>query len=326
MSLISRRAALAGFTALAGLPLTAHGGQKLRELTIWGPPAGPSITVAHAITAGYMWDIADKVTFKAWRNPDELRAGLTSGTMQAVVMPVNTAANLYNRGLRVRLVNVLTNGLLYMVATDASLSSIVALKGRTIVLPFRGDTVELTLRRLLALHGLNADTDLSLQFAGTPMEAIQLLYAGRADAALLPEPAAAAAIMRAGMVGKQVTRTMDMQQIWSAVAAQGRPLPQAGLGVSEAFLREQPGLVTALHEGLVQTTAAVNANPSHGAKDAADALGMPAPVLAAAIPYCNLVAVTAREARPSIEAAFQQIAAMDPRILGGKIPDSDFYL
>lgn len=63
---------------LAGRPAGAS--TVFPELALFGPPAGPSITVTHAIATGMFSDVADKATFKVWQNPDEMRAGLTSGT------------------------------------------------------------------------------------------------------------------------------------------------------------------------------------------------------------------------------------------------------
>ncbi|HYG86309.1 MAG TPA: ABC transporter substrate-binding protein [Azospirillum sp.] len=328
MRKITRRALIAGISATLAAPTfrSASAASVLPELTLWGPPAGPSVTLVHAIASGALRSVAEKVTFKAWRSPDELRAGLTSGTMQTFVLPTQSAANLFNKGLGVRLVNVLTNGLLYLVSSDASLTSMVALKGRTIAVPFRNDTPELLFRRLLAAERITPDADLALQFTGTPMEAIQLLIMGRVDAALLPEPAATAAIMKAGQSGKDVSRVIDIQKAWSKATGLDPTLPQAGLGVTTAFLDSHAPVVEALHEALVRATASVNADPARAASDAAAPLGLPWPVIEKAIPHSNLVAIRARQARPTLEAVFQAASEFDPKIIGGKLPAADFYL
>lgn len=328
----SRRAALAGLSAscaalaVGGVAPPAIAAAPLRELTLWGPPAGPSVTLVHAIASGALQGIADKAVFKAWRNPDELRAGLTSGTMQTFVLPVQTAANLFNRGLGVRLVNVMTDGLLYIVAADPALNAIPAFKGRKVALPFRGDTMEATFRRLLLAHGMAGEADGIMQFFGTPMEAIQMLIAGRVDAALLPEPAASAAILRASVGGQPLNRVIDVQKAWAEATGLPPSLPQAGLGVSEAFLRDHPETVEALHVALEGAAAAVNAQPARAANDAAPALGQPQPVIEASIPFSSLRAVRAREARPALENVFGAVMELDPKIIGGKLPGDDFYL
>lgn len=328
---ITRRATVAGIAAVLAAPagraaVAVAAPSRLPELTLWGPPAGPSITLVHAIASGALRSLADTVTFKAWRTPDELRAGLTSGTMRTFVLPTQSAANLFNKGLGVRLVNVLTNGLLHVVSADAALTSVAALKGRTVAIPFRNDTPELIFRRLLAAARLTPDTDVALQFTGTPMEAVQLLLTGRADAALLPEPTAAAAVLRAGQAGKTVSRVIDIQQAWDAATGLGPALPQAGLGVTAAFWESHAPVVEALHAALADAAASANADPARAAGDAAGPLGLPAPVIEASIPHSNLVAVRAGQARPVLEGVFRAVAELDPKIIGGKLPAADFYL
>lgn len=322
---MTRRQALAGFAALVAAPRLGRAA-RLRELTLWGPPATPTVALAHAVATGRLAWLADQVGFRVWRNPDEMRAGLTSGTMQALVMPTVTAANLYTRGLGVRLVNVLTDGLLYVVAGDPSLTGFDRMKGRSLAVPFRNDTPEFVTNRLLRHYGLSAGRDLRVDTAGTPIEAIQLLLAGRIDAAVVPEPAASAAIVRAAAAGKTVARVIDVQRAWAEVAGPGATLPQAGLAVSSALHAAHAGLVLGLHEALVAATAAVRAEPAHAAAEAAAAFELPAPVLELSIPHSNLVATRAAAARPALETMFRTVAEADPAIIGGRLPDAGFYL
>ena len=77
---LSRRSALGLFAAgLASVALPKRGFAQINTLNLFGPPAGPSITLAHAVATDRFEGIAQSATFTAWRNPDELRAGLTSG-------------------------------------------------------------------------------------------------------------------------------------------------------------------------------------------------------------------------------------------------------
>ena len=130
-----------------------------------------------------------------------MRAGLTSGTMQAVVMPVTTAANLHTRGLGVKLANVMTNGLLYVISSDPAVKGLDDLRGRRVTVPFANDTPELVFDAVLARHGLT--DQVTVDRSGSPIEAIQMLLAGRIETALVPEPAAAAAIFKGKASGQE---------------------------------------------------------------------------------------------------------------------------
>lgn len=296
----------------------------LATLTLWGPPAGPSITLAQAVGEGLLRPVAERVDFKVWRNPDEMRAGLTSGTMQAVVMPVTAAANLHTRGLGIKLANVMTNGLLYVVSSDPSVRTMAGLKGRRVMVPFANDTPELVFDAVLAHHGLT--NDVTLDRSGTPIEAVQMLLAGRIDTVLVPEPAASAAIFRAKASGKTVFRAIDMQSQWGVLTGLGPVMPQAGLAFSARFVAEHAERIEPLLTGLEKATEQVNADPARAAGHAAAALDLPWPVLEQAIPASNLVATPARHARPAIDALLDAIAKTNPAMIGGRLPDDTLYL
>ncbi len=284
----TRRSTLAlGAAALGSLAAPARlAAAPLSELSLWGPPAGPSAVLAHAAASGALSAVADKVRFTAWRNPDELRVGLTSQTITLSVVPVQAAANLYNRGFPIRLINVMTKGLLYVVSEDKTLTSIDSLEGKHLVVPFRGDTPDIILDRLLEDACLLDEVQITN--TSTPHEAIQMLMAGRAEAALLPEPAISAAIMKGKKAGKDLKRVIDIQAEWGHLNDAAPVVPQAGLAATGPFLTEHGARVPDLHAGLVKAAASALADP--------------------------------------MAAVLSTMAQIDPKKIGGKLPDDGFYL
>jgi len=323
----TRRRALALLGAATLAPAApGRAAARLPSLALFGPPAGPSVTLADAAATGALRAIADEVRFTAWRTPDELRAGLASGRIALSVAPVQAAANLRNRGFPLRLVNTMTDGLLYVIATDPAIDGVPALAGRTVAVGFSGDTPDIIFRALLAHHGLDPESDLTIRSAGTLIEAMQTMLSGRADAALVGEPAAAAAILRGAASGLAVTRAIDVQQAWGAMTGGAPTLPQAGLIATEAFLAAHPGVAPALSAALATAADRVRAEPAAAAARTAGALDLPAPVLAAAIPHARLHVRPARAARAAIERMLVAMAGPDLARIGGRLPDDDFYL
>lgn len=291
------------------------------RLALYGPPAGPTITLAHAVASGALAELAGEVSLTVWRSPDELRAGLTSGAIDLSVVPVQAAANLYNRGMGLRLVNVMTNGLLYVMAPEGAVSGLAGLSGKRLAVPFVNDTPDFILRALIAHHGIAPD----LVPSGTPVEAAQMLLAGRIDAALLSEPVATMVSLRARQAGQSMVRAVDIQAAWGAVTGLGPVVPQAGLAVTRGFAAAHGNLIAPLHAALERVTAQVLADPEGTAAAASGPMDQPAPVLAASIPHCNLTATPASQTRPAIEAMLGLMAAGDPAIIGGGLPDEEFY-
>ena len=325
---VSRRRTLALLSAGALLPLLPRGARaaSMEQLALFGPPAGPSVTLAHAVSTDRFAAVAERASMTAWRTPDELRAGLTSGSILLSVVPVQAAANLYNRGFDIRLANVMTNGLLYIASADAGIAAIPDLKGRSVAVPFRGDTPEILLAQLLTHHGIDPETDLKITYAGTPVEGMQLLLAGRVEAALTTEPSTTAAVLQGAQGGKDIHRVINLQDAWGEMTGAAPVLPQAGLAITGAFLDAHGDAVPEILSALQDANAEVLADPATAAANAAGMLGMPAPLLAASVPHSNLVARPAAEARADVERMLAAMAGPDLAAIAGKMPDDDFYL
>jgi NitT/TauT family transport system substrate-binding protein len=324
---LSRRSTLAllGAAATASVFPRVSNAAALENLALWGPPAGPSVTLAHAVATGRLDELATSSTFNAWRNPDELRAGLTSGQIVASVVPAQLAANLYNRGFPIRLANIMTEGLLYVLSEDHSIKDIPDLEGHSLAVPFKGDTPEILFTQLLRHHGIKEE-DVNVSYVGTPVEAVQLLLAGRVDAAMVVEPASSAAVLKGRKAGEDVQRVIDITQAWSDMTGGPAVLPMAGLAVTKAIYLDAPEIIDPLRAALNETLVDVLANPAAAAANAAEPLGLPAPVIAESVPNSRLVARNATEIRPEIEAMFRAMAGPDLKRIGGSMPDDGFYL
>ncbi|HMN36738.1 MAG TPA: ABC transporter substrate-binding protein [Hyphomicrobium sp.] len=318
---------LAASLAVSTLPFASgvHA-SPLPRLEIWGPPAGPSITVLHAIETGRLDEAARRPILRVWRQVDEMRAGLTSGSFDVGIMPVPVAANLYNRGLGVRLVNVMTDGILYIMSTDPTLTTLSALKGRKLAALFPNELPTLILNRLLRHQGIDPQKDIDVTATATPLEAMQFLVLGRVDAALVPEPAASAAIVKGAIAGKTIHRVIDLQSEWAKLKGGETRMPQAGLAVTDRFRAEHADILAAVQSGLAEAVADVNANPARAANNSAGQLGLPWPVIEKSIPYSRLVATPAREVRQPVESVIETLLEANPGYVGGRLPDADFYL
>jgi NitT/TauT family transport system substrate-binding protein len=313
------------FLAAASAAAMPHVARAAEPLVLWGPPASPSLLLVRAAKDEMLKALRVPVDVRIWRTPDEMRAGVSSGGMKAVVVPSYVAANLHNRGLGIRLVNILTQGLLYVVAPQGSVATLADLKGKRVAVPFKNDMPDFIFRRLFAGEGI-APADLAIDYSGTPPEAIQLLLAGRVDAALLSEPAAAGSILLSSLRGKPLERAIDTRKAWTA-ATGSAALPQAGLAITDA-LTAQIGAegIALLQRSLESALTAVLADPSATASEASGLFQLPAPVLARAVPFSNLAAQPASVARADLQTLFEALAKDDPRIIGGKLPGDGFYV
>lgn len=322
---LSRRHFLECLAAASFVALPARAASH-DHLTIWGMPASPSVVLARAVASGALASLVEDAKFDVWRTADQMRAGVVSGDIALFASPTYAAANLFNRGAGVRLVNVLTWGLLYIFAGQGvRLEKLADLKGKTLLVGAKNDAPDLLTRFVLRSAGLDPEKDLTLSYVGTSAEAVPLLLAGKADAAVLPEPAASAAEIKAKQAGVSVTRALDVTELYAAQS--GRPLgiPQAGLAVTEKFLAAHPEIVAALHAASVEAAAWVGQNLKAAAALIADPLKLPAPIVEASLPRFRLKVASAMEAKADLEAYFQALMTLSPDIVAGRLPEPAFY-
>ncbi|MBR9843826.1 MAG: ABC transporter substrate-binding protein [Rhodobacteraceae bacterium] len=322
---LTRRQTLAGAAALLAAPsfLRASSG-GLDRLVMQAPRSGPGILLAHAEARGLLAPLAKEVDLSVWTTPDDMRAGFVSGKVPLTVMASQGAASLYNKGLDMQIVSVLTDGHCGLIARGIKDCSVADLRGRKVAVPsingFTGHMFRLALR----YYGI-AEDEVEILAAATKMEGAQLLLAGRAEVALVPEPVASAALMKGKAQGQDLYRGEQMRDVMGKITGIEASLPQASLVARKGFVDAYPEVIPALQKALAEATVSLNADPAAAAADAAPFLERNAKLLEMAIPYANLNAQSAKEARHKLKALYMALLEADPKIIGGRMPDAGLY-
>ncbi|BEP94506.1 ABC transporter substrate-binding protein [Acidovorax sp. A79] len=302
---------------------------RLPRIALAGPPAIVSAPLIHMAETGALNGIAERTTFTPWRDPDQLRVMALGHQADVLAMPSNVAANLYNRGAGVTLLNIATWGALWIVTRDVGRKALADFRGEEIAVPFRGDMPDLMLQLLAARQGLDLRRDFRARYVPTPMEAMQLLITRRVAHALLSEPAVSMALRKtqsfpAGLVAPALHRGADLQQEWGRVFQRAPRLPQAGIA-AVGMVRGQPAVLAAVAHAYARSAAWCRANPLDCGRLVAARIDLLTPeAVADALATSQLDAVPAHAARDDIGFFFGQLFARDPALLGGKLPDAGF--
>jgi len=323
-----RRAVVRGVAALSAVglaPALAAMATAAEPLTLWGIPATPSAVFLRAAASAILQAAAPDARFQLWKSTDQMRAGIASGQFQLFATSTYAAANFFNRGAGTRMVNVVTWGVLYVMARDESITRVEDLAGRKILLSNKNEAPDLLFRLILRWAGLDPDRDVTLEYVGSPGEAVPLFLAGRGDVAVMHEPAATAAMLRAAQEGRPIFRALDVAEIYGRHTGRGPRIPQVGLAVSAKFLADSPEIVAAAHAACVEAGSWANAHPDEAGAATGPVLGLPAPVVAASVPHVRLDVLSARQAREDIELYFHHLMELSPAIVGGGVPQADFY-
>lgn len=323
----------AALAAAVSLPSLARAGSgKLPRLVLAGPYAAVANPFYRMIETGALQDVADVVEMKPWKDPDQLRALALDPKSPAhfVAMPTNVAANLYNRGVRLKLINVSTWGVLFMVSREAGLKTLADFKGKEIVMPFRADMPDIVFQTLARQQGLDPVKDFRLRYVNNPLDAMQLLITRRADHALLAEPAVSVALRKTkafpvSVIAPELHRSVDLQAEWGRVLKRPPRIPQAGI-VALGGMLDRPDLIGKVQQAYASALQWCEQQPDACGQLVASKVEMLTPEgVADSVRVDNTAFVTASEAQAELVFFYQLLAEHQPGLIGGKLPDAGFY-
>jgi NitT/TauT family transport system substrate-binding protein len=254
----------------------------------------------------------------------ELVAGLTGGTIDIATMASNAAVSLYNKtDGGVTIIALGTLGVLHVLESGGgeSVNSIADLYGKTIWSAGQGANPEYILRYLLSENGIDPDKDVELVFADAS-EITQKLLTGEAEVAMLPVPAATAAIAKSE---GSVRAALDVTEEWDALNT-GSQLIMTAVVARTEFLEENPATVDTFLSEYAASIDYVNNNIDDAAQLVAD-LGITASagIAKQAIPQCHLTFIAGADMAPAISGYYSILYQADPSAVGGALPDDAIY-
>ncbi|MBS9782286.1 MAG: ABC transporter substrate-binding protein [Arcobacter sp.] len=300
------------------------------KIVVAGPFATVSHPFMHMMQSDVLKDLGKKIEFRLWKNPDELRALVLNKEVDFMAIPTNVAANLYNKGVDIKLLNVSVWGILGMISRDENLKSLKDYKGKEIIIPFRSDMPDIVFQELVKKEGLDYNKDFKIKYASSPVDAMQMLIMRRADHALLAEPAISIALRKTKsfpmkVVAPDLYRSVNLQEEWGKLFKTKAKIPQAGV----AFLGDIKGkekLINRFLEEYKKSLAWYKANPKEAAKLTVKTLKMlQEEGLADSISKVALEDVSANDAKKDLEFFFNILKKSNPKLIGGKLPNENLY-
>lgn len=300
------------------------------KLVVAGPFASVSHPFFHMQKSEALKDLGKDIEFKLWKNPDELRALVLNSDVDFIAVPTNVAANLYNKGVKIKLLNVSVWGILGMISRDKNLKTLKDFKGKEILMPFRSDMPDIVFEQIAKKQGLNVKKDFKLNYVASPIDAMQMLVMRRADHALLAEPAISIALRKTKsfpikLVAPDLYRSIDLQEEWGNVFKVESKIPQAAI----AFLGDTKGkenLIKRFLEEYNKSLLWYKDNPKEASKITVESLPMLEEVgLSDSIPHVKLESISAIDSKNDLEFFYNILKENNPKVIGGKLPDDNFY-
>ncbi len=316
--------------ALFVLLTLATASEKLEKIIIAGPPANVSHPVFKMIEDGTLNAFADKIEFKMWKNPDQLRAMIINKEVDFVAVPTNVASILYNKKQPIKMLNVSVWGILKILVRDEKVKQLEDLKGSELVVPWRGDMPDIVLRAVMKKKGLSKE-DIKLVYVSNPMDAAQQLIMRRADNILLPEPATSMVLRKTksfpvSIIAPTVFRGIDLQKEWGDVYKREAKIPQAGMAVV-GDMTEKKEIIKAFAQEYAKAMQWYKTHPKEAGELVVKYVEMfNADAIGDSIAHVQLDVKKAIDSKEELDFFFSVLKEENPKIIGGTLPDENFYI
>lgn len=254
--------------------------------------------------------------------PDQVAALLVKGDVDIAAVPSNLAATLYKKTKgQIRVISINTLGVLSLATQDPSIKSMSDLKGKTIFASGKGTTPEFILRYLLEANGVK-EGDVSIEWKAEHTEVVSALAADPLAVGLLPEPFLSMAEVKM----PKLKRALDLTKVWETTPGASDSALVMGVFVARKEVVEQKRAeIEAFLTQARGSVEQVNQDPAAFAK-VIDRLGIvPEKAAKLSIPHANLVAIDGEKMKAMLDGYLQVLHRMNPKTVGGALPDADFY-
>ncbi len=268
-------------------------------------------------------DLGDKVSseYSVALAPKTLLGDLAKGTVDIAVLPANMPALLYAKGLGYKAAAVTGLGVLYVVSTDSSISSLEDLKGKTVYNAAKGATPDFLSRFLLTGASIDPEEDLYMDFSYGHADLAKAMIGGLVDTAILPEPFVTMVTEKS-----DAKIVIDLQQVWMDQQNTVDSYPMSVVVIKEEILERYPRMVKKFLKAYEQSINSVNRNPSESAALVPQhGFTLSAEITELAIPRVNLKFISGEDCFDILNNYYTILHGLDPKIVGGAIPGEDLY-
>lgn len=265
----------------------------------------------------------DKYDVTIHGTADAIAADMIKGDVDVALVPCNLASVLYQKTKQnVKVAAINTLGVLYVVETGNSISSVADLKGKTIYATGKGTTPEYALHYVLNANGIDPKKDVTIEFKSEPTEVVAMLQKSENAVAMLPEPY----VTTASVKNDKIKSVINLTEEWDKIAKDGSTMVTAVVLVRNDFYEANKDAFTEFLKKYKDSVDWVNSNVEDAAALCEKYDIVPAAVAKKAIPKCNITCITGDEMKSKLSGFLSVLHNADPKSVGGALPDDNFYL
>lgn len=250
--------------------------------------------------------LGDIAQVEVYPSPNEAVAKLIKGELDLIALPANAAASLYNKGVGIKVLAIIGEGMLSVVGSNES--------AKTLSVPGAGGTPD----HMASLLYPEYEKEYSVT---APAQLAQLLIAGKVELAILPEPFVTMVMSK----NPNLKIISNVQERWTALTGQEQ-YPMSVLIAKDSFAEEHPILMQKVKEAYKNSIKTILEDPTTAGKKIEELGIMKAEMATPALSNCALTFKEGSEAKEELLAYYRTLLALAPDAIGGKVPDDGLWL
>lgn len=256
----------------------------------------------------------EKYTPVVYNTVDELAEAFNKGELGTAVLPPDKAAMCYLKSNCY--VAAVTGGSNYYIAENGgTINTITDLKDKTVTVSKEDSAAQSVLNVVTKINGVSV----TYNQVNTNADLVKGIKDGSVKLALIQEP------YLSQVTSDTVRSAVDLYDFWNDAVSQ--ELVTSCLIVNKNFVSEQAVAFGFFLKDYAAASSMAKRNTEETAKSANKfALADDVDACKAAVPGCGVTFKTGTEMKDMLSAYYNQIASNDVQIIGGQVPDEDFYL
>lgn len=282
-----------------------------------GPTTMGMVSMMYENEQGNLSD--NNYTFTMAGAIDEVTPQIVSGGVDIAAVPANIASVLYNNSDgAIQVIAINTLGVLYIVESGDTITTMEDLAGKTIYASGKGGTTEYALSYILAANGLT--DSVTIEWKSEQAEVVAALAATENAIAMLPQPF----VTTAQMSNDTLRVALDLTAEWNATDSDGMLITGVTV-VNTAYAQEHPQAVDAFLAHYADSIAYVNENLAESAALVGYYGIVSEAVALQALPYCSITYMDGAEMETALTGYLSELYAQNPAAIGGAMPDDAFF-
>lgn len=285
------------------------------------PDGIPALTMTKMIKENKSIQENITIEYTVEKTTDALAAKVLSQEADIAIVPSNLAAQTYNKDLGYKIAATGSWGSFYLISEEDNLDP-QALKGKEITTIGKNLTPDIMLRHILKLKDIQPDQDVTINYLNGATELAPNYLGKKAAIVSVPEP------MLSVIMGKNPNTNiiLDFNEEWKNAHGSKDGYPQSSLIIKEDLIAANNELIEKFLSAYEESINWANENPEELGTYATDLeLAINPEVLAAALPRANMKYVPIEASREDYSTFFHVLFDMEPKTIGGEIPDDGLF-